>query len=157
MKRQDFLAIAAAMIAAHRLAKVEGRLTEPMMRRFNGCDEEYEVDVTTSEAFEICMDAGEAATAVAQGLWNAWGNINHYGGLKKTEDEPFFDDDCDGIENPLEDIAKELHDLNDTLCNGEDSIGGSLLKIANSMPDTPDLENLCTELSAISDAIENKE
>jgi hypothetical protein len=159
MKRQDFLAIAAAMIAAQRLAKVEGRLTMPVVRKFRDGNnvEEYDVETATKEVFEICVDAGEAATSVAQGLWNAWGNMNHHSeGLKKSEDEPFFDDDNDCIENPLDGIVKELHDLNNIMCQGEESVCGSLLRMAKSMPDTSELGDICTELPTISDIREQE-
>ena len=131
MKRKDFLALAAAMIAAKRLERVEGRLTRECLLKDKG-GEEWEANVATKEVCDIANDASGAALALASGLWQMWSEIRpSYEGLKHTEDEPFFDDEDGEPEGPIEKIADELHLLNDTMCNGDESIGGSLLRIAN--------------------------
>lgn len=131
MKRKDFLALAAAMIAAKRLERVEGRLTKTRLRKDKD-GEEWESIIVTDKVCDIANDAAEAACALAGGLWNMWEELgSSYEGLKHTEDEPFFDDEDGEPEGPMEKIADELHLLNDTMCNGDESIGGSLLRIAN--------------------------
>ena len=141
MKRKDFIALATALVAAKRFDKVE---SDDMYR----CQEDGtvicrsdKVEVTAHECYTI-------ARALEEVLDLEWTDEPvEPNGAKRAKDEEFFTDD---EQTDLGRVADQLEDLNDTMCHGEESIGGSLLKMAKAVSGM-DLE---TELSAISDAIE---
>ena len=92
MKRKDFVALAAAMIAAKKLGRVRGSLQEEV--KLKGRDgQERDVTVMKDESWGVLEDATAAAFALVTCLSERWDEESAGEGLLKQRDgEPFFDD-----------------------------------------------------------------
>lgn len=135
-----FVAKAAASLYAEMVGKVMNK--ETLEQSFDDNKHIYE---------HLAIQATGAAEVLAQQLDDNW----HAVGDQSTV---FFDPQdtpMSGIEEELSNINKELTDLNDTMCHGEDSVMGSLQRIADSIPDTPDIEEIRTGLLDISESIDH--
>ena len=153
MKYKDFLAIATAIVAAKRFERID---TDHVWR-------EKEDGTIICRSDEVATVAGECVTiakALAEELDLDWMDEGvKPNGMKVKDGEEFFEDD--ETLTVLDKIEYELHDLNDTMVHGEDSVMGSLIKIARNTGDldsnsiAESLDNIRESLDGIAEDIEN--
>lgn len=105
------MAFAAALIAAKRLDKVNGRLTfEPKDN-----NEEGKLFITPL-TYDMLKDSALAAVDLAECLYSVWDDLEpNKSGLKTRKDEVLFYDEGDGETSCMQGIELALNEISDTL------------------------------------------
>ena len=146
MKYKDFVALATAVVAAKRFERIDPEHV--------WCEREDGTVICRSD--EVSAVAGECVTiakALAEELDLDWMDEGvRPNGMKEKENEEFFEDD--ETLTVLDKIVYELHDFNDTMAHGDDSVGGSLIKIARNTGEI-DSNSIAESLDGIAEGIEN--